>query len=176
MTEIRSAQPGSRPVNVADVIFENGKVYTVDARMPWAEAVAVKNGKIVFIGTANGAREWQGPQTRVVDLKGRMMMPGLGDVHNHHTRGGQLDLFELSFQASISFDEILQLVKARASQTPEGEWICGGIWSSELIARLGTMEAKAALDAASLGHPVMLRDDSLHNLSLIHISEPTRPY
>ena len=54
-------------------------------------------------------------------------------------------------------------MKARASQTPAGEWICGGIWSSELIARLRTVEAKAALDAVSLGHPVMLRDDSLHN-------------
>ena len=165
MTEIRSDQtPGARPAkNAADLIFENGKVYTVDPRMPWAEAVAVRNGKIVFVGSAGGAREWQGPQTRIVDLKGRMMMPGLGDVHNHHTRGGQLDLFELSFQTSISFEEILKLVKARASQTPAGEWICGGIWSSELIARLGTMEAKAALDSVSPGHPVMLRDDSLHN-------------
>jgi predicted amidohydrolase YtcJ len=163
MTEIRSAQPGLRAANAADLIFENGKIYTVDARLPWAEAVAVRNGKIVFVGSAKGAREWQGPQTRMVDLKGRMMMPGLGDVHNHHTRGGQLDLFELSFQTSISFDEILTRVKARASQTPAGEWICGGIWSSELIARLGTVEAKAALDAVSSGHPVMLRDDSLHN-------------
>lgn len=163
MTENRSAQNARRPANEADLIFGNARVYTVDARMPWAEAVAVKNGKIVFVGSAGGAREWQGPQTRIIDLKGRMMMPGLGDVHNHHTRGGQLDLFELSFQASISFDDILALVKARAAQTPDGEWICGGIWSSELIARLGTLEARAALDAASSGHPVMLRDDSLHN-------------
>ncbi|MDI1263236.1 MAG: amidohydrolase [bacterium] len=163
MTENRSAQNGHRPANEADLIFGNGRVYTVDARMPWAEAVAVKNGKIVFVGSAGGASEWQGPQTKIIDLNGRMMMPGLGDVHNHHTRGGQLDLFELSFQASISFDDILALVKARAAQTPDGEWICGGIWSSELIARLGTTEAKAALDAVSSGHPVMLRDDSLHN-------------
>ena len=84
MTDIQSDQtPGPRPANAADLIFENGKVYTVDARMPWAEAVAVRNGKIVFVGPAKGAREWHGPQTRIVDLKGRMMMPGLGDVHNH---------------------------------------------------------------------------------------------
>lgn len=147
----------------ADLIFENGKVYTVDRRMPWAEAVAVRNGKIVFVDSTQGAREWQGPQTKIVDLQGRMMMPGLGDVHNHHTRGGQLDMFELSFKASLSFDDILALVKQRASDTPEGEWICGGIWSSGLIARLRTMEAEAALDAVSPNHPVLLRDDSLHN-------------
>ena len=107
MTELHSAQAGPPAAKAADLIFENGKVYTVDARFPWAEAVAVKNGKIVFVGSARGAREWQGPQTDIVDLKGRMMMPGLGDVHNHHTRGGQLDLFELSFPTSVSFDEIL---------------------------------------------------------------------
>lgn len=147
----------------ADLIFENGKVYTVDRRMPWAEAIAVRNGKIVFVGRNADVRAWQGPKTEIIDLEGRMMMPGLGDVHNYHTRGGQLDLFELSFKASLSFDDILALVKQRVADTPEGDWICGGIWSSELIARLRTMEAKAALDAVSLGHPVLLRDDSLHN-------------
>src|SRR6476660_1265621 len=58
MTEIRS------PAHVADLIFENGKIYTVNAQLPWAEAVAVRNGRIVFVGSARGAREWQGPQTR----------------------------------------------------------------------------------------------------------------
>lgn len=112
-----------RSAKTADLIFQNGRIYTVDAGQPWAEAVAVRNGKIVFVGSAGDAREWQGRQTQIIDLKGRMMMPGLGDVHNHHTRGGQLDLFELPFQASLSFDAILTLVKARAAQTPEGEWI-----------------------------------------------------
>ena len=54
-------------------------------------------------------------------------------------------------------------MRARAEKVPADEWICGGIWSSELIPRLRTMAAKAELDAASLGRPVMLRDDSLHN-------------
>ena len=160
-----SARPGKEGGTgpFADLIFHSGRIYTIDPGQPWVEAVAVRNGRIAFVGSAKAVQSLQGPTTKVIDLDGRMMMPGLGDVHNHHTRGGQLDLFELSFQASISFDEILKLVKARASQTPAGEWICGGIWSSELIGRLGTMEAKAALDSVSLGHPVMLRDDSLHN-------------
>jgi predicted amidohydrolase YtcJ len=147
----------------ADMIFENGKVYTVDRDRPWAAALAVKNGKIAFVGSTEEAQSLKGSTTKVVDLAGRMMMPGLGDVHNHHTRGGQLDLFELSFPTSVSFDDILALVKERAAKTPAGEWICGGIWSSELVERLRTPEAKAALDAVSPGHPVMLRDDSLHN-------------
>ena len=159
----RGAAKSTSPRTAADTIFENGKIYTVDRNLPWATAVAVKNGKIAFVGSTEDAQSLKDPATKVVDLRGRMMMPGLGDVHNHHTRGGQLDLFELSFPTSLSFDEILTLVKARAARTPAGEWICGGIWSSELVERLHTGEARAALDAVSPAHPVMLRDDSLHN-------------
>ena len=156
-------QDATALVGNADLIFRNGRIYTVDARSSWSQAVAVKNGKIVAVGDEAEIMKWQGAATTINDLAGRMMMPGLVDVHNHHTRGGQMDLYEVTFQAYRSFDEILELVKTRAQTLPPGEWICGGIWSSELIGRLRRMEAKAALDAASLGHPVMLRDDSMHN-------------
>jgi predicted amidohydrolase YtcJ len=147
----------------ADLIFHSGKIYTVDKQRRWAEAVAVKGGKIVAVGSDRAIQRLRGSRTEVVDLAGRMAMPGLVDVHNHHTRGGQLDLFEVSFPASLSFDDILARVRARAETIAPGEWISGGIWSSELIGRLATPAAKAELDAASLGHAVMLRDDSLHN-------------
>ena len=147
----------------ADLVLENAKVYTVDKDNSWAEDIAVRNGKIIHVGRAGSTRDLRGPATKVVDLRGRMVLPGLGDVHNHHMRGGQLDLFELSFSASTTFDRILALVRERAATLAPDEWICGGIWSSELIPRLRTHEARAALDAASGGRPVMLRDDSLHN-------------
>ncbi|MDX2204439.1 MAG: amidohydrolase [Hyphomicrobiaceae bacterium] len=147
----------------ADLIFDNGRIYTVDARLPWAEAVAVKDGRILFVGRSTDAAALRGPATEVVDLGRRMMMPGLVDVHNHHTRGGQLDMFETSFPASLDYDEILALVRERALKSAPDAWIVGGIWSSKLVARLGQPQAKADLDAASLGRPVLLRDDSLHN-------------
>lgn len=158
----KTARKAEAPGN-ADVIFHGGKVYTVDGKRRWAEAVAVKRGRIVAVGSDAALRKWRSPGTQLHDLQGGMMMPGLVDVHNHHTRGGQLDLFEVSFTSAHSYDDILKLVRARAETTQAGEWICGGIWSSELIPRLLTMAAKADLDAASLGRPVMLRDDSLHN-------------
>lgn len=160
-----SADPSARSAGTceADQIFTNGKIYTVDANRCWVDVVAVKNGNIVYAGSAEAAQDLQGPHTVVTDLQGRMMMPGLGDVHNHHTRGGQLDLFELSFQANEGFDRILALVESRVCKTPPGEWICGGIWGSDLIPRLRMSEARTALDAVSYGRPVMLRDDSLHN-------------
>jgi hypothetical protein len=71
-----------------------------------------------------------------------MMMPGLVDVHNHHTRGGQLDMFELAFPSSLSFDGILARVRARAAKIAQTEWISGGIWSSELVGRLSQPSAR----------------------------------
>jgi len=152
-----------RPSSEADQIFHSGRVYQVDRRRSWAEAVAIKDGRIIGVGSDRSVRKFQGKDTRLVDLGGRMMMPGLVDVHNHHTRGGQLDMFEVAFSASVSFDGILALVRARAEKIAPMEWISGGIWSSELVGRLAHKSARAELDAASLGRPVMLRDDSLHN-------------
>jgi hypothetical protein len=152
-----------RPSAGADLIFHSGKVYPVDRRRSWAEAVAVKDGRIVRVGSDRAIRKLRDSDTKLVDLGGRMMMPGLVDVHNHHTRGGQLDMFEVAFPASLSFDGILALVRARAGKIAPGQWISGGIWSSELVGRLSQASARAELDAASLGRPVMLRDDSLHN-------------
>jgi hypothetical protein len=136
-------------VDDADLIFHGGRIYTVDAKRSWSQAVAVRDGKIVAIGSDADVLKWRGAATETQDLAGRMMMPGLVDVHNHHTRGGEMDLYDVTFQAYHSFDEILSLVKARAEKLPGGEWICGGIWSSELIGRLRQVEAKAALDAVS---------------------------
>jgi predicted amidohydrolase YtcJ len=147
----------------ADLIFHSGRVYQVDRRRSWAEAVAVKDGKIIGVGSDRTIKKLRGNDTHLIDLEGRMMMPGLIDVHNHHTRGGQLDMFEVAFPTSLSFEDILGLVKARAEKIAPDEWIAGGIWSSELVGRLGEKSARAELDAASLGRPVMLRDDSLHN-------------
>jgi predicted amidohydrolase YtcJ len=153
----------ARPSAGADLIFHSGKVYRVDPRRSWAEAVAIKDGKIVRVGSDRAIQKLRGKETRLVDLGGRMMMPGLVDVHNHHTRGGQLDMFELAFPSSLSFDGILARVRASAAKIAQTEWISGGIWSSELVGRLSQPSARGELDAASLGRPVMLRDDSLHN-------------
>jgi predicted amidohydrolase YtcJ len=175
----RSGEQSPRAVE-ADLILHSGRIYKVDARRSWAEAVAVKDGKIIAVGADKVVRKLRGNTTELIDLDGRMVMPGLIDVHNHHTRGGQLDLFEVSFPASLSFDQILERVRERASKTAPGEWISGGIWSSDLAGRLGQLSAKAELDAASLGRAVMLRDDSLHNrwvnskaLELIGITNET---
>ena len=118
----KTARKAEAPGN-ADLIFHGGKVYTVDGKRRWAQAVAVKRGKIVAVGSDAAIKKWRTPRTQLHDLQGRMMMPGLVDVHNHHTRGGQLDLFEVSFTSAHSYDNILKLVRARAEKTQAGEWM-----------------------------------------------------
>ena len=119
----------------ADAIFHNGRIYTVDAARSWASAVAVAGGRILAVGDDAGILALRGAGTEVIDLQGRMMMPALGDIHNHHARGGELDLYELNFTTALGFDDILGLVAERAARLGPDDWISGGIWSSKLGAR-----------------------------------------
>src|SRR4051794_37615987 len=79
-------------VEAADVIFKNGNIYTASERQPRAEAVAVKAGRIIFVGTNADAKKYEGQKTRVVDLKGGTVLPGLTDAHYHLIGVGQREM------------------------------------------------------------------------------------
>ncbi|MDX8467071.1 amidohydrolase [Mesorhizobium sp. VK23B] len=151
------------PNRSADLVFTNGRIYTLDRKRPWASAVAVKGGRIVAVGEAGDVDALTGSSTRIVDLKGAMMMPGIVDVHAHLMMGGQAELFELRFSPTASFETLIARVGEAAAKAPEGSWIIGGQWGSDLLPKLNTLEALAALDRVSHGRPVMLRDDTYHN-------------
>lgn len=147
----------------ADLIFRGGPIYTVERARPWVRALAVRGGRIVALGTDEEAAQFRGAGTEIVELGGRMAMPGLLDVHNHHLRAGRGALFEMTFLPILSFEQILDLVRRKAADAAPGEWIIGGIWPSDILGRLNSLEAKRALDEAADGRPVMLRDDTQHN-------------
>jgi len=147
----------------ADLILTNGRIYRVDAMRSWASALAVKSGRIIAVGDAATVEPLTGPETRVIDLGGKMAMPGIVDVHAHLMMGGQAELFELRFPSTSSFETLIDKVRDRAAAAPAGSWIIGGQWGSDLLPKLNSSQALAALDAASGGHPVMLRDDTYHN-------------
>jgi predicted amidohydrolase YtcJ len=147
----------------ADLIFSNGSIYTVNAGRSWANSVAVADGKVIAVGTDTEMDSFKGPSTRTIDLRSRMMMPGIIDVHNHHTRGGQADLYETNISPTLSFEQVLAVVTKRASEIAPGEWISGGIWGSNIVSNLYGKAARDALDTASPDNPVMLRDDSQHS-------------
>jgi predicted amidohydrolase YtcJ len=146
-----------------DLILHNGAIYTMDRHRSWAQAAAIRDGRFIAVGTDPDVRALAGRGTRQIDLEGKMTVPGIIDVHNHHMYGGQADLYETTFAPTLDFNAILDLVRERAATLPKSEWIYGGIWGSHLMPHLSTAAALKALDAASSGHPVMLRDDSQHN-------------
>jgi hypothetical protein len=154
-----SASEGNR----ADVVVRNAAVHTLDPAMPLAQAFAVRAGRIVMVGADADVEGTVGADTRVIDAAGGMVMPGLVDVHAHLGFGGQQTAWELTLPPGANLDQILDAVRDRASTLGADDWVVGGVVISPVFQSLRSREALAALDEASLGRPVLLRDDSLHN-------------
>ncbi len=111
----------------ADLILTNGRIYTSDDTRPVVEAVAVAGGKVLFAGNATGAMALKGPATRVVDLGGRTMIPGMVDAHGHVAGlGDALHIVDLT--GTTSYDEVVARVAERAKRTPKGQWVLGRGW------------------------------------------------
>ena len=143
----------------ADLILTGGVVYAVDARRSRHEALAVKDGRIVALGSAAEAAEWSGPRTRTVDLGGRLVLPGFADAHLHPSFATG-ELFEVKLADCRSVEECLQRVARFAADRPELPAIRGGGWFTTLVLT-GEMTA-AALDAVVPDRPVCLHDDNVH--------------
>jgi predicted amidohydrolase YtcJ len=155
--------PATRKNDFADTVLHNGRIYTLDASNPWAQALAIRGGKIAAVGTDSDVKALIGSETRVIDLQGKMVMPGINDVHVHPILGGRADLFECHFLPTLSLEEVLEVVRADARKAKPGAWIVGGSWGSNFTSTLSSLDTLRALDEASEGHPVLLRDDSVHN-------------
>lgn len=148
-------------MNDTDYLLRNAAIHTMDAKRPRAQAMAVRGGRIVAIGSEAEVAAAV-PGLRSVDARGRMVMPGLIDVHNHFVWAGRAELYEVTFPPLLTLAQVLAAVRDAAANKAPGEWVVGGIFGSGLLVEL-TAEARAALDEAAGGRPVMLRDDSHHN-------------
>ncbi|NUU07627.1 amidohydrolase [Leifsonia sp. C5G2] len=125
--------------------------------------MAVRDGRILAVGTRDEVAALRGPQTRDLDFGDAVVMPGLVDVHNHHAHAGRAELYELTFPNTASLDEVLDAVRAHAARKGPDEWIVGSSWGTGLLDALGHAAARRALDEAAGGRPVLLTDDSHHN-------------
>jgi predicted amidohydrolase YtcJ len=138
----------------ADVLFINGNIYTVNEKQPHAEAIAVKAGKILFVGSNQDAKTYQGNQTRVVDLKGNTVVPGLTDAHYHLAGVGAREM-NLNLEGTSSLDEFLARVKERVDKTKAGDWVTGRGWI-ETFWKPQTFPTRFDLDKISPNNPVFL--------------------
>jgi predicted amidohydrolase YtcJ len=119
-------QPAAK-VPPADLVFKNGNIYTVDDARPKAEAVAVKADRIVFVGSNGEAQKYVGRNTRVIDLRGRTMVPGMTDAH-HHLSGVGFREMTLNLEGINNLEDFLAKVKERVVQKKPGEWVTGRGW------------------------------------------------
>jgi hypothetical protein len=111
----------------ADLILVNGRIYTVDDTRPVVEALVVGGGKVLFAGNRVGAMALKGAATKVVDLGGRTVIPGMVDAHGHVAGlGDALHIVDLT--GTHSYDEVVARVAARARQLPKGQWVLGRGW------------------------------------------------
>jgi predicted amidohydrolase YtcJ len=117
----------STPARPADLLVTNGRIYTVDDAHPVVAAMAVRDGKVLFTGSLREAMALRGPATRVVDVGGRTVIPGMVDAHAHLLGLGQ-SLRTVSLVGAKSYDEVVARVVARARDVPSGQWIIGRGW------------------------------------------------
>src|SRR5690349_814445 len=115
---------------IADVILDNGKIVTVDDRFTIAEAIAIRGQRIIGVGRTSELSKFKGPQTQVIDLSGRTVIPGLIDNHAHWIRAAEHN--ELRWDGVTARARALQLLENRVREAPPSEWIAvlGG-WSEE---------------------------------------------
>ena len=109
----------------ADMVLRGGAIYTADPGRPDAEAVAVRDGGIVYVGDERGVRSLIGPATEIVELDGRMLLPGFHDTHVHPVSGG-IELGECDLNGAGSRADVISLVTACAARDREAPWVRGG--------------------------------------------------
>jgi predicted amidohydrolase YtcJ len=138
----------------ADLVLTNGRIYTVDNAHPQASALAVRGGRILFVGSDAEAKALAGPSSEVIDLHGETVLPGFTDAHAHLLGLGEM-LQRVNLAGSASYDEVVARVKAWATDVKTGEWIQGRGWDQNRwpVKEFPTHEA---LSRAFPNNPVVL--------------------
>ena len=144
----------------ADMVLTNGQIYTVDDSQPWAEAVAIENGRFEYVGDADGVKAFIDSDTVEYDLQGRFVLPGLVDSHTHPGLVARsVDYVELPWTPETK-KEMFDALLAYADENPDKEFIVGGRWPTGLFGEEGPNRHE--LDAVLPDRPVILTDTSGH--------------
>ena len=161
---IAACEPG--PAEYADLVLTGGKVVTVDDALPEAEALAVTGYTITALGTSEEIAGYVGPSTEVIELDGRLVLPGFIEGHGHYMALGESKL-TLDLNNAASWDEIVRMVADAVARAAPGEWILGRGWHQEKWAATpeGSVEGvpvHTSLSAVSPENPVDLEHSSGH--------------
>jgi len=143
--------PSAEAEAPATLALLDARVWTGNPRQPWAEAVAVRGERLIAVGTRAEVERHLGAGTRVIDAKGRFLVPGFNDAHLHFLDGG-FRLSSVQLRDAKTPAEFVARIKAFAASVPKGTWITGGDWDHELWG--GELPRREWLDAVTPDHPV----------------------
>ena len=157
------AQASPEPGGPAGLILKNGAIYTVDVARSWAQAVVVRDGRIVYVGDDAGSDAFAGSGTKVVDLEGKMVLPGFVDGHNHAYLMAE-SLFWLSLNPFATVEARQAAIRDRVTADPDLRQLRGVGWDDiEKDAAAAGVTPKDLLDAVAPDIPVVIIDNSHHN-------------
>src|SRR5215831_4009223 len=144
----------SPPADTANLIFINGNVYTGNEKQPQAQAIVVKADRIIFVGSNSDVKKFQDANTRVVDLHGATVFPGMTDAHYHFLGVGEREM-NLNLEGITNLGDFLAKVKERVDRAKPGEWITGRGWI-ETFWKPPVFPTRWDLDKISPNNPVIL--------------------
>src|SRR5207247_970615 len=150
-----------------DLILHHGKIVTVDKAFSIPQAIAIEGNRIVEVGPNDAVLKLKGPRTQLVDLEGRIVLPGLMDSHTHPTSAAMTE-FDHPIPDMASIEDVLEYFRSRARVAKPGEWI---VLQQVFITRLREQRypTRAELDQAAPEHPAVFRtgpDASFNTLAL----------
>ncbi|MBT8103001.1 MAG: amidohydrolase family protein, partial [Gammaproteobacteria bacterium] len=146
--------------NHADVVYHSGRIYTVNPDQPWAQAVAIRDGRITFVGSDDAVRSFIGPKTAVHDLRRRLMLPAFQDSHVHPIYGA-LEVLACDLSTQNDIAGYRMKISECASAQPGDGWLTGGAWSMPAFGP-GAKASKSILDELVPDRPAYLRSADGH--------------
>ncbi len=138
----------------ADIMIVHAKVYTVNPNKPWAQSVALRNGKIVAVGSELEVDRYRGIGTTVIDAGGKLVLPGFTDCHVHFYTGS-MSLRQPNLENATNVAEVIKILREYAEQHPGNDWIVARGWNYAILGP-NTLPNKADLDAVFFNRPVFL--------------------
>lgn len=148
--------------NPSNLILINAKIYTVNDQQPWAEAVVIKEGNIIFVGNDHDALQYEDSNSQIKDLQGKMLLPGFHDIHVHPVHGG-VTYLQCNLSEIRGLENLLIKIQSCADNNPNSEWLLGGGWAVDNFAA-DALPDKKLLDQIMPNKPISLKSSDGHSL------------
>jgi predicted amidohydrolase YtcJ len=150
----------AEPLKTSELVLRHGHIYTMDPKNQWAETIAIRNGRILYIGKDSGAQNLIGPNTHVIELENRFVIPSFIDSHVHPAASG-IQLDQLYLGDMKTKEEILTAVKKYAEEHPTNSWVLGNRWQLPVFPNANPK--KEWLDEIVPDRPVLLDSADGHS-------------